>query len=544
MRRAWSRRRTSGGRPPRCRRAGVASSRRPGPGRRSRTRPRGTPAVLDRLERPEAMDHPDLEPVAQERSVATAPCRRTRAAARACGRRRRGRSRGATRRRPPGRRMRADLRQLGRGRRRGTTIQQPTTTSMEPSDVGDRSGHRPAGHDPGPEFLELGGADPVRGASTRYTSRPATGPSVSSARGILASTSRAQPKPPRQSRVKLDRVGRPRGRQYRVALTRDGGRTRCVGRARSPRRRRARPTIRRPRSPRRARSARAVHRRPPRRDGARAGPARPRRSATTSARLVVPPFDGDRSAVGGDDDRAPGAQRRLRRRRPTSSRTKARSAPSQRDSSHGNAPRQSGSLPPAMPDLVAVVEARAPRAGSAGAASRGERRSRSPPRIVRSRGVSCEPRRLSWTATMSGSYAASSSPEPRRERRSVDGADVGAVLAMRRRRSPCRGGRHRRTRGSPRPAGSPSARRSDRRGATRGRRARSRRPGTRRAGWRDSGDRNSSQNPVSRISSGTSSRQPSMPNRSQCSATVNRYSRTAGSPVLSLGSDGIPHQAA
>ena len=35
-----------------------------------------------------------------------------------------------------------------------------------------------------------------------------------------------------------------------------------------------------------------------------------------------------------------------------------------------------------------------------------------------------------------------------------------------------------------------------------------------------------------------------MPNRSQCSATVIRYSRTAGSLALSLGSAGIPHQAA
>ena len=55
--------------------------------------------------------------------------------------------------------------------------------------------------------------------------------------------------------------------------------------------------------------------------------------------------------------------------------------------------------------------------------------------------------------------------------------------------------------------------------------------------------RNSGQNVGSSISAGTSSRQPSMPNESQCSATVIRYSRIRGFSTLSLGSAGMPHQA-
>ncbi len=47
--------------------------------------------------------------------------------------------------------------------------------------------------------------------------------------------------------------------------------------------------------------------------------------------------------------------------------------------------------------------------------------------------------------------------------------------------------------------------------------------------------RNSCQNDSSSISSGTSRRQPSIPKRSQCSATPNRYSRTSGSSVFSFG---------
>lgn len=56
--------------------------------------------------------------------------------------------------------------------------------------------------------------------------------------------------------------------------------------------------------------------------------------------------------------------------------------------------------------------------------------------------------------------------------------------------------------------------------------------------------RNSCQNESSSISFGTSSRQPSTPNRIQCSATSHRNARTARLSVLNFGSARLPHHAA
>ena len=94
--------------------------------------------------------------------------------------------------------------------------------------------------------------------------------------------------------------------------------------------------------------------------------------------------------------------------------------------------------------------------------------------------------------------------------------------------------RRRRSRGWPCPAGSSSAHRSGRRPATPAPRPRSRRPG-RRPGRPPGSAAGTPARSRSSISSATSSRQPSMPKRSQCSATSSRYSRTCGLVDVELG---------
>ena len=150
-------------------------------------------AVLDRVEGPEAVDDPDLEPTAQERPVAPAPLARTRAGRRAAATRRRGRSRG-----PP-----EVVRRVAGcgppppspwGRTPRNEVQQPTTTSIDASSTSAAGvpSMGPPTTTRAPSSSSCAARIPSGCPSTRSTSRPATGPSVSRARGILASTSRAR----------------------------------------------------------------------------------------------------------------------------------------------------------------------------------------------------------------------------------------------------------------------------------------------------------------------------------------------------------------
>ena len=164
----------------------------------------------------------------------------------------------------------------------------------------------------------------------------------------------------------------------------------------------------------------------------------------------------------------------------------------------------------------------------------------SPPHTVRARGASWLPSRLSITAVTSGSY------RPRRcsSSRPYDAPSRGPGTAGTR----CAGRRPqvqmlpRRVAqdrlgervvhegielspGEPFGLGLPDLGRPGRHPG--------RPPGT---GCRNSGQK------LAVISSATSRRQPSMPNRSQCSATSSRYCPgLRGSSVLSLGSAGSPH---
>ena len=176
----------------------------------------------------------------------------------------------------------------------------------------------------------------------------------------------------------------------------------------------------------------------------------------------------------------PSRSPRSARRRCRSARTESRRPGSQRPSSHGNARAAIRVVAARQPDLVAVVDRTARRGASPGGASPGSARRASPPRTVRSRGASCEPSEveLDRDDVRVVGVRELDHPCPRTPARRAAGPTAGTrdgvrddrhVEVVSRRRSP----------GSPRPAGSSSARRSGRRAASRARPARSRRPGRR-----------------------------------------------------------------
>ena len=132
---------------------------------------------------------------------------------------------------------------------------------------------------------------------------------------------------------------------------------------------------------------------PPARDARRRRRRRRRVGASSRARLVAGVDRDDeprpprrrarrrpRARRGRDDrsgpSRSAGSAGRRREQRPDE---RSRRPASQRDSSHGNAPRLSGSLPPLQADLVAVVDARRAGQRQPGGASRAGRRPTSPP---------------------------------------------------------------------------------------------------------------------------------------------------------------------
>ena len=121
------------------------------------------------------------------------------------------------------------------------------------------------------------------------------------------------------------------------------------------------------------------------------------------ARRPATALVGDASAIGPDDPQRPVAEGRLGRSQPEHGPHRVPKAgfPAPLVPREGAA--AVGVVATGQPDLVAVVDARRARAASAEGASRAGRRSVPPPSIVRSRGVSCEPSRLSWTATTSRS---------------------------------------------------------------------------------------------------------------------------------------------
>ena len=186
--------RRSGGRPPRCTTGAAASARSP-PSRPTSPKPasRNVCASSMRLERPEAVDHPDLEPAAQERSVApaqhpvlgqVAAQPRHIVAAVVAG--------------PPGTARPGAGRGPPRAARRRSGHGTPSTcrrwTSADASGASMPAGPSAfANETRAPSSASCRARIPSAPSSSR-TSRPPDGPSASSARGILASTSRTRAK--------------------------------------------------------------------------------------------------------------------------------------------------------------------------------------------------------------------------------------------------------------------------------------------------------------------------------------------------------------
>ena len=209
--------RTSGGRRRRCTssrgRVIAAPSARP---RSPNAAARNACAVLDGLERPEAVDDPDLEPAAEERAVATAPRRVLRPIAAQPGdvvaavvvdaraAARRGAGCGPPRRVSLG--TRRGTRSSSRRRRRPTRRRTPGALAIAPSD------HRDASRRARASCLARipSASGPRRRRGPRRVR--ATGPSASSARGILRLDVEGALKPPARAALQLDR-GRPPSRR-------------------------------------------------------------------------------------------------------------------------------------------------------------------------------------------------------------------------------------------------------------------------------------------------------------------------------------------
>ncbi len=185
--------RTSDGRPRRCTRSAAGSSGHPEIAARfaegiDQERAR----VIERFERPPAVQDADPEAIAEERAIAAAPRAVFGAGHRAARRRRRGRSRGP---RAGDRRDAAPV----RPRRSAPAVSPRKADQKDDDDVGRgigrverrRSARRSTSVTRAPRSVSCRARIPS-GVSTSMTSRPPTGPSASSARGILPSTSRTR----------------------------------------------------------------------------------------------------------------------------------------------------------------------------------------------------------------------------------------------------------------------------------------------------------------------------------------------------------------